>query len=380
MDEDSSKGSQTFVQLLTTKPELSILQTTREEAISLVRRGKKAAYVVLKKGFGEAKGRMFYGDPAEIEIGLDPVRKAEAGMLQGVLTSYFMQGMQEIFGSTKKGREQIQSSLSKLRAIPDTTAGPWRPLLLSLEELDKFLIQVDTSRSTLDTANTKGMGSSGWQPLKVTVSDVAVQWEGPRNSFEVTFPQAIIWGLIGCAAAFGISLVTERTRGTLLRLRIAPLARWQILAGKALACFTTTVSVAVLLFAIGVAVFGIRPHSPAMLALAIVSAALCFVGIMMLLSVLGKTEASAGGVGWAVLLVMAMTGGGMVPLFFMPSWMKILSNLSPVKWAILTMEGAVWRGFAWDVLLFHCSILVAIGVVCFMVGAKVFSWQSADGS
>lgn len=376
VDEDSTAGSQKFVRTLSETAELGILQTSRDEATSLVRRGKKAAYVVLKKGFGEAKERMFWGEPAEIEIGLDPVRKAEAGMLQGVLTRYFMEGVQEVFSSPTKGREQINRSLSELRSIPESEPGPWRPLLRSLEELDQFLTQVESSEVKLDTAGVKGMGSPGWQPLKVQVSDVALQWEGPKNSFEVSFPQATIWGLIGCAAAFGISLVSERTRGTLLRLRIAPLSRWHILAGKAMACFATTVSVTLLLYLIGIFIFGIRPHSISMLALAILASGTCFVGIMMLLSVVGKTEASASGIGWAVLLVISMIGGGMVPLFFMPSWMKALSNFSPVKWAILAMEGAVWRGFTWDVMLEHCAVLLGIGALCFAVGAKVFSWTA----
>ncbi|MFN7978640.1 MAG: hypothetical protein U0P30_10915 [Vicinamibacterales bacterium] len=35
----------------------------------------------------------------------------------------------------------------------------------------------------------------------------------------------MLWGLIGCMMSFGISLVTERTRGTFLRLEMAPLTR-----------------------------------------------------------------------------------------------------------------------------------------------------------
>src|SRR5918993_163919 len=61
---------------------------------------------------------------------------------------------------------------------------------------------------------------------------------GPRNSFEVTFPQGVLWGLIGCAISFGLSLVNERTRGTFVRLAMSPLSRAQIVASKALACFS----------------------------------------------------------------------------------------------------------------------------------------------
>ena len=60
---------------------------------------------------------------------------------------------------------------------------------------------------------------------------------GPRSAFDFTFPQGILWGVIGSALGFALSLVTERTRGTLLRLETAPLSRLDVLLGKALACF-----------------------------------------------------------------------------------------------------------------------------------------------
>ena len=68
-----------------------------------------------------------------------------------------------------------------------------------------------------------GSPQGEWQPLKITKKDVARVYDGPRNPFDITFPQGVIWGLIGCAMSFGISLVTERTHGTLVRLRMAPL-------------------------------------------------------------------------------------------------------------------------------------------------------------
>ncbi|MFH1733594.1 MAG: ABC transporter permease, partial [bacterium] len=190
--------------------------------------------------------------------------------------------------------------------------------------------------------------------------------------FEVSFPQALIWAMIGCAAAFGISLVVERTHGTLVRLRVMPIKLSQILAGKGLACFGAIVVVGTMLFVIFTIFFNVQAGSILFFIMALASSAICFVGIMMLLSVLGKTEASAGGIGWAALLIMAMLGGGMIPLFVMPSWIRGFSSISPVKWAVLALEGAVWRGFTLEMMLQHCGILVGIGVILFIIGARVF--------
>jgi len=145
-----------------------------------------------------------------------------------------------------------------------------------------------------------------------------------------------------------------------------------ILAGKALACFASTIAIAGVLLLVGAVAFDVRPDSVPMLVMAIVPIAVGFVGIMMLLAVLGKTEAAAGGIGWAILTVFAMIGGGMLPLAFMPSWLSSVSDLSPVKWSILALEGALWRGFTPAEMLRPASVLVAIGVVGFLSGAWLF--------
>ena len=96
---------------------------------------------------------------------------------------------------------------------------------------------------------------------------------------------------------------------------------------------------------------------------------------MMMLSTVGKTDAAAAGIGWAVMIVFAMFGGAMIPLFLMQGWMVTLSHASPVKWSILAMEGAIWRGFTPAEMLLPCGILLAVGVAGFGVGARLFDWN-----
>ena len=97
---------------------------------------------------------------------------------------------------------------------------------------------------------------------------------------------------------------------------------------------------------------------------------------MMLLSVVAKTEQAASGISWAVLILMSMLGGGMIPLIAMPSWMRSIGHISPVKWSILAMEGAVWRQFSPAEMLQPCAMLLAIGAACFIIGTRAFNWTS----
>jgi ABC-2 type transport system permease protein len=193
-----------------------------------------------------------------------------------------------------------------------------------------------------------------------------------RSKWDISFPQAIVWGILACAAGFAISIVRERQHGTLLRLQVAPVTRAQLVAGKATACFLAVIAVITVMVALGVWL-GMRPVSYALLMLAAVCIAFCFVGIMMLMSTIGKTEEAVSGAAWGANMLMAMFGGGMIPLLFMPGFMRTLSNASPVKWSVLAMEGAIWRGFTLSEMLLPCGILLAVGAVCLSIGTTVLS-------
>ncbi|MEQ8764421.1 MAG: ABC transporter permease [Planctomycetota bacterium] len=370
VDEDGTPASEAFLADLSEGPELDpVIYPSREAAIETVRRGSKTAFVILPEGFGKSVESVWrQTDEGGLVFGIDPSRRAEAGLIEGLLTSIAYRRLQDVFQNPDRMVEQVDESLADLKANQGQL-GMTGPLLTHfLGELKTFMTELPGSG---------GDGGFAFQPIPIRRDDVVLERLFPKNAFEVSFPQGAIWAVLGCAAAFGISLVVERTRGTLIRLRTAPIRRHQILLGKALACFATTLAAQLVLLILAVAIFDVRPNSYLLLGAAIVSSAIAFVGIMMFLSVLGKTEQSAGGIGWAVLMVLAMIGGGMIPSFVMPTWMASVSQASPVFWSIRSMEGAIWRGFSATEMLVPCGILIGVGALFFFLGSRLFRWEEA---
>jgi ABC-2 type transport system permease protein len=357
VDEDGSDGSRTFLKKLEESFELTPM--TRADAENAVRRGQRTGFIVVKPGFGDAANRMFYGAPKEIEVGVDPARQAEAGMLEGLLMKHAAADMQKLFTDSQASSAMVDKALGDMQGAPAEQVAP----------VQRFLGELKTFMGTPQPQGPPGSTQGEWQPLKIIKTDVARVWDGPRNPFDITFPQGVIWGLIGCAMSFGISLVTERTHGTLVRLRMAPLTRVQILGGKALSCFSAILIVEVMLLGVALG-FGVRPTSYAMLALGGLSAAICFVGFMMFVASLGKTEQTASGAAWAMLMPLSMIGGAMVPTFIMPSWIQSISFISPIRWTMLAIEGGVWRNFSLGEMVTPCAILISVGVACFVLGTR----------
>ncbi|MEZ4220222.1 MAG: ABC transporter permease [Polyangiaceae bacterium] len=185
------------------------------------------------------------------------------------------------------------------------------------------------------------------------------------------FPAALLWCLLACSATFAVSLAAERTAGTEARLRAAPVSRASIVAGKAMAAFVACVGACLLLVGVAHVLLGVRAHDGVALALALVSTSVCFVGLTFLFGAMGDSETAVAGAGWGTLIVMAMLGGAMVPLSALPDGLRVVSNVSPVKWGIVVLEGAYFRAFSFGELAAPCAGLVLAGVAAGGLGVAL---------
>lgn len=362
---------------------LDIAVLPADSAKALVSAGKLIAFV----GYTDtssAKFSIFSPSRPSIEVWIDPSRKAESGYLNGLISqAYFsivQRRMMDIPAMQNALADQIRM-FDTASGIPPDERAQIGSMLSRFNDFLGSIAALDSTESTnsggSDTAASRSSDSSDdfspFRPPDIQFTEAVVTSLEPRTSWEITFPQSVQWGLLGVAASFAMSLVVEHTRGTYLRLRLAPISRAHILAGKGLACFIASVSICALLMLVGILVFGVRVAWPLGLAIAILSAGVCFTGIMMLISVMGRTEQAVGGAGWAILLIMAMTGGGMVPLIAMPRWMLSIGAFSPVRWSVTALEGAIWRGFTAAQMVTPVAILLGTGVACFALGVFILA-------
>lgn len=373
VDEDKSEMSQRFIESIQTNENLDIALIEREPAIDSVRRGQRVGLIAIPEGFGETAG-VFWEEGPAIEVGVDPSRTAEAGLLEGLV----MQAVGELtmarFQDSKQMKAALAGTQESLAQDPNMPA-PLKLVLTGLmSQLDSLSEQLEQIE---EEGGAEGEAAGGFEFANIEQIAITRQTSNSlvkklRSRWDISFPQAMLWGVLGCCAGFAITMVRERTQGTMLRLQVAPLAIFEVLAGKAVACFLSVLGVILVLVALGYGL-GMRPNSYSLLAVAAISVAVCFVGVMMLMSVIGKTEEAVGGAAWGANLVMAMFGGGMIPLAFMPGFLRTLSNFSPVKWGILALEGAIWRDFTLAELMFPCLVLIGIGAAAMTLGSLILA-------
>ena len=378
-DLDQTGESAAFVRRMEDISSLRVLVMTEFEAREATRKGKKVAYIILPKGFGQAYASLFSGGTPKVIIGVDPSRKAEAAVLEGVMMKLGVERFQNALSDTDSIVAMLDDSINSVAADEDMP-GEWRSLLADyLPKIRDLTANQGTGSEAAGELSASGADKSGLAaaltPLDLDFEDVIINRNGPKNGYAVTIPQAISWAILGVVMGFCVALVQEKTLGTMTRLVTAPISRMQILGGKALSCFFALLFVISVLLVFARFVFDVPIEHPLKILLALLSVSIGFVGLMMFLAALGKTERGISSLGWGVMLIFAMFGGAMIPLFVMPGWMKSMSNLSPVKWAILSFEGATWRNFSYAELLMPFGIMLTLGVVCFLLGSRMIKLE-----
>lgn len=369
VDECACDSSRDFVKAL--DDDAMIVATvlpTRTEAETAVRRGEALACIVLPESFAAGAESMFAGGGIEIEAIVDPSRKAEAALLVGKLNELAFRQLGQSLGDPEEMSRMTDNARASVEGASDLAPVDKGLLNDLFDSLDRLSSQ--RTRGDDDPLGEGGPfgGSGGWSPARVTVTEPPTRRGGPPSSYAVTFPQGIAWVLMSAIAAFAASIARERTRGTMLRLSVAPVSVGTILFGKALGCFIACVLGTILLLVIARVGFGVDLGDLPLLAVAVIVSGASGAGVMMLIGGVFRTEAAAEGAGRAVVLVLAMIGGGTIPLAFMPPFMQVVSSFSPFKWAIQATEGAVWRGFTAADMAQPLAILVAITVACGGIG------------
>ncbi|MDN3359344.1 ABC transporter permease [Actinomadura sp. DC4] len=195
--------------------------------------------------------------------------------------------------------------------------------------------------------------------------------------------QYITPGLLGWALAaagmFGASttLVTWRTKGVLRRLRLSPVpirtlftARVTVSLGVALVQAALFIGIATLPF------FGLKlSHSWWMVIPMVVSGMLAFLAIGMLIGAWAKTQEAAQAVTQLVVLPMAFLGGSFFPIDSAPKWLRVVTEIFPLRHLNEGMLKVVARGAGPAAVLPQIGILLGFALVATIIALRVFRWE-----
>jgi len=166
--------------------------------------------------------------------------------------------------------------------------------------------------------------------------------------------------------AWGIA--RERERGTLEQLMISPLRTYELYLGKAIPA--VIVAFTVFLLMLGMVTFLFEVPLRGSLA-AILGFSLFFIpvylGLGVIFSVFSRTQMQALLLVFLFTMVESVFSGYMTPVESMPLWVQWLSNLFPLKHALILFRGVMVKGSSLGAFPTEIIALILLGVAFWMI-------------
>ena len=352
---------------------------TRAEAERLVSDGKRAAVLVFGPKFSRQVTRSsflsggvnpFYRDGVnlrELDAALlqDPTQGTAASIIEQVaqVTTLRVVMPWMIGRAFEKIGESlgplVQTGLKQMFPDYDLTAKTWAALTRS------------------EPRHAQGAEVSTYHPPQETglLNRGALRYQILVPSYLVMFSYFLV-------LTAGRLFVAERQQGTMKRLRIAPVSRWQILAGKFIPCFVVSVGQGLFLLAAGKLVFGMSwGPQPLWLLAVVLATSLSAMGLALVVAALARTESQVAIYGTLLVLVLAgLSGCLMGDRELMPEAMQQASLVTPHSWALIAYRQLLANPAAPNLaqVAQSCGVLTAYGAGLIVLAGWLMRFNEAS--
>jgi len=155
-------------------------------------------------------------------------------------------------------------------------------------------------------------------------------------------PGFILFAMFFIVIPLAGSLITEKNEGSFQRLRSLPVRLSSILGGKVIMYLIVCLLQFVLMMAIGIwvfpALFGFPPlelgHQYVAIGISTIAASLAAIGFGIMVGAAATTQNQAALFGSVMVVLLGIISGTFLPVHLMPSAIRFISLLSPIRWGI----------------------------------------------
>jgi len=376
VDDDRSAASQQLVRGLERESSLSILlrppskdnsvapDYTEATAEAAVKAGGAPVALIIPKGFGQNPIAL---GPQASQSGLQLLNDSSDAIAPQIVTGLLQKAAMTSMPASM-AEERMKDSE---RYLGELTPG-------QRNRMDSYLadLRVREKSGALDSPSSSSGAFSGVIP----VHERAVVGQDKKSPMVSFYAAAIgVMFLLFTASGSAGTLLDEADSGTLDRVLSSHVTMTSLLAGKLtyntlLAFLQLTV---MFLWAWAVFHVDLFSHIPGFIVMGLCTA-VAVAAFGMLLASLCHTRAQLGAVSTLLILIMSSVGGSMFPRYLMPSAMQKAGLFTINAWAIDGFTKVFWRDQPVTALWPQVSVLLAIGIVLFVIARRIARrWEFA---
>lgn len=178
---------------------------------------------------------------------------------------------------------------------------------------------------------------------------------------------AIMLLVVGMMLA-SLSIVREKEAGTIEQVMVTPIGRFEFIVGKTVPFLIIGYVIMTIMFAIAMAVFGIRVRGSWLLLYGLTGVYLAGnLGLALFISAGASTQQQAVLTAFFIMMPAVLLSGLMFPIYNMPETVRWVTMLNPMRWYIEILRGIVEKGLGlsalWPAALAQTTLAVAFLVL-----------------
>ena len=204
------------------------------------------------------------------------------------------------------------------------------------------------------------------------------------NSTQHNIPAWTLFAIFFIILPLSINMVNEKNQGTFVRLRTHPVSYATVLGGKALVFLAVALIQFALMVLVGIYFFPLlglpQLDVSGRLALLFVVAffsGLAAIGLGLLIGTIAKSQEQSAPFGATFVVILAAIGGVWVPVFAMPKFMQVLSNLSPMNWGLNAFYDVFLRNVGFMEILPEIGLLLLFFVITTVIAIIYYERKNA---
>jgi ABC-2 type transport system permease protein len=359
VDEDGGPAAGALLRRLGALPSFQLERSwagrplDRSTAERLVAEGERSLAVIVPAGLGEILAGPAREPPGEVLLVVEPTVPGQ--VVEPLLGT--LRGLVERARAEARAPREVDALFDELKV----------PALVDLAEL----------RARAQASLGRVLAAADRPPVGVRrVSPAGQEKVALPDTYQQNVPSYTLFGIFWIVVLLAESVLQERRGGTFRRLRTAPMGRSALLLGKLLPFLVINLLQVTLMLGAARLLFGMSlGRSPAALLAVSLAASLAAVGLGVLVSALGRTEARARNLTILVLLLLAALGGCFIPRFVMPPAMQSVGLLTPHAWALEAYQDILVRGGDLAAVAPEVGVLLGFAALFFGLGVWRFRFE-----
>ena len=176
---------------------------------------------------------------------------------------------------------------------------------------------------------------------------------------------------------YGISIVWERDLGIVQKFLASPTPRTAIVAGKALSAGLRSLSQALIVYVLALAIgvkMNLDPLTILLVLFVVVMAAVIFATLSLIIACLVKTRDRFMGIGQMITMPLFFASNAIYPISLMPDWLKVVAYCNPLTYVVDALRGLMIQGGIYEHGL-GVDLLIMVGVasVLVFIGGRLYA-------